>query len=185
MRMSQHGLTAEDIVNSYSTEQLVYILRTFGEERFAKKIALSIVKRRETQLFTETADLAEHIKKIVPFQRIHPATRTFQALRIAVNNELDEIQCAIDQGLTLLKDQGLLIVITFHSLEHKVVKNALQQYVNTPPAISRYAAPKVHEFTKPFMINYIKKCAKPSDAEVLENVRARSAQMRICQKQTL
>lgn len=182
MRMSQNGITAAHIVNSYSNTQLASIFKTFGEERFANKIANSIVKRRETKLFTETLDLAEHIKAITPYQKIHPATRVFQALRIAVNEELTEITIGLKHAISLLKNEGILLVITFHSLEHKTVKNTLSSYIYSPPKTSRYQPEQKYIHEHPFALKYIERCLKPSDQEIHFNERSRSAQMRICQK---
>ncbi len=185
MRMSQEGLAAAEIVNTFTAEALSKIFKDFGEERFARKIANLIVRRRQSQPFTHTADLASCIQKHMPYQKIHPATRVFQALRIVVNNEIEEIKLGLENSLSKLKDNGLIFVITFHSLEHKAAKSTLEKYFNKPTPTSRYQAPKPHSYPHPFQLTYLKSCLKPSDQEVRENPRARSAQMRICQKTVL
>ena len=167
--VSNGGLTAGQIVNDYSYDELVKILKEYGEERFAKSISAGITKARKEKPVKSTFDLIEIIKNSVPFWyrrgRRHFATRTFQALRIAVNNELGNIEVGLDRALEVLKVGGCLAVITFHSLEDRVVKNFLR---------SKAAMGTVKIMTK--------KPVMPSLAEITANPRARSAKLRAAVK---
>jgi len=119
------GLTAEEIVNNYSQKEIEKILKEYGEERFAKRIAREIVKERRIKPVKTTFQLKEIIKKSVPGKRtrIHPSTRTFQALRIAVNDELNNLKKALPQAVEVLEKGGRIVIISFHSLEDRIVKN--------------------------------------------------------------
>ncbi len=125
MRYSSKGLTAKEIVNYWKKEELEKILKDYGEERYAKRIALEIIKTRKEKEIETTFDLIEIIKRAIPRHRskINFATRTFQALRIAVNNELKELEKGLSQALDLLEERGKIVVISFHSLEDRIVKN--------------------------------------------------------------
>lgn len=128
MRFNQQGdLTAYEIINGWPKEEIEKILFTFGEERFARGIAQSIVEQRKKQNIETTLQLAEAVKNGVPrkfhFNRIHPATRTFQALRIVVNKELESINKVLPQILEVLKKKGRIVAISFHSLEDRIIKN--------------------------------------------------------------
>ncbi len=128
MNMNQEGeLTAHDIVNTWEEDSLADIIFGFGEERYARRIAAAIVSARESKQINSTFELVEIIKSAVPFSyqrgKIHPATRTFQALRIAVNSELTELEYTIPDAISLLKAGGRLLIISFHSLEDRIVKN--------------------------------------------------------------
>jgi len=126
----KNGLTAEKIVNYWPAIKIEKILKDYGEERFAKRIAEEIIKARKFQAIKTTFQLVELIKKALPeryhHQRIHPATRTFQALRIATNAELENLEKALPQALEILKKEGRLVLISFHSLEDRLVKNFLK-----------------------------------------------------------
>ena len=125
MRMDQSAkLDAKTIVNTYSKQDLAYIFKVYGEENFASKVAAAIVRDREKKPFETTLELSEFIKRVIggkPTPK-HKATRCFQALRIAVNGELDELKKALDSSLDVLADNGRLCVISFHSLEDRIVK---------------------------------------------------------------
>lgn len=130
-KSNEDGLTAADIVNTWSAEDLVKMITNFGEERFARRIADAIVKARKASRIVGTLDLVTIIKSAVPANyehgRIHPATRTFQALRIAVNDELEALKDAIHEACAVLKTGGRLAIITFHSLEDRIVKQTFAQ----------------------------------------------------------
>lgn len=166
MRMNQNqDLTAADIANNWREADLVKLLFEFGEERFARRIAKRIVEERKKTPFQSTQQLAELLIDSYPVslrhKRPHPATRTFQALRIAVNDELGVLQEGIEAALSLLAPKGRLIIITFHSLEDRIVKHRFRTAVET----GDYA-----------LLN--KKPILPSEDEQRENPRSRSAKLR-------
>jgi 16S rRNA (cytosine1402-N4)-methyltransferase len=169
MRMSQKGITAADILNSWDESAIELILRGFGEERYSGRIAREIATRRETAPFERTTDLLETIENAVPIKylhgKIHPATRTFQALRIAVNEELAALEEGLAKGFELLNTGGRLAVITFHSLEDRIVKNFFREL----------AAQGRGELQN-------KKPIIPTEKEIKQNPRARSAKLRIIKK---
>ncbi|WP_322487215.1 16S rRNA (cytosine(1402)-N(4))-methyltransferase RsmH [Chloroflexus sp.] len=160
------GPTAADLVNRLSERELADIIFQYGEEHAARRIARAIVERRRSQPFHATADLAAVVARAVGGRhgRIHPATRTFQALRIAVNHELDRLVAALPQAVALLSPGGRLAVISFHSLEDRIVKQFLR-------AEAAGEAPRLAIITK--------KPVVVSDAEVAANPRARSAKLRV------
>lgn len=167
MRMSAaHGtLTASDIVNNASELELATIFWRYGEERFGKQIARSIVQARARERITTTVQLADLIKKTVPTTKsnVHPATRVFQALRIVVNHELDHIEGFLKQAPTVLKSGGRIVCISFHSLEDRLVKQAFKEQT----AVLQIVTPKV---------------IIPTDAEIAQNNASRSAKLRAAQK---
>ncbi|WP_298402798.1 16S rRNA (cytosine(1402)-N(4))-methyltransferase RsmH [uncultured Chloroflexus sp.] len=160
------GPTAADLVNRLSERELADIIFQYGEEHAARRVARAIVERRRSQPFRSTADLAAVVARAVGGRhgRIHPATRTFQALRIAVNHELDQLAAALPQAVALLTLGGKLAVISFHSLEDRIVKQFLR-------AEAAGEAPRLAIITK--------KPVVASDAEVAANPRARSAKLRV------
>ena len=163
MRMSREGITAADILNSWDEEAIELILRGFGEERGSRKIAHEIVARREKNPFVTTFDL---VKVLGPRRgKIHPATKTFQALRIAVNEELTALEIGLEKGFEALKAGGRFVVISFHSLEDRIVKNFFKDRVKEGTAKR---------------IN--KKPIVPSDEEREANPRSRSAKLRVLEK---
>lgn len=173
MRMSGAGRGAADLVNALDEEELANILYRYGEERRSRAIARAIVKRREESPFTTTRDLADLIEKILgrkPGDKIHPATRSFQALRIAVNDELGELEKALAASRHLLKPGGVLAVVTFQSLEDRIVK----QFLSARRPSSRHAPPQ--ELTKAEWKAF--KPVTPSAEEIAWNPRARSARLR-------
>ncbi len=179
MRMSKDGITAADIVNTYDTENLCRIFRDYGEEKFAYKIALKIVSERNKQPIRTTVQLAELIASAVPAsarREGHPARRCFQALRIAVNGEFEELETALDKAFELLNSNGVLAVITFHSLEDRIVKRCFKEYCTgciCPPDIPVCVCGR-----KPRGYLYSKKPIEPSADEIAENPRSRSAKLR-------
>ena len=184
MRMNQDHLeTAEDIVNSYDEAELIYILKVYGEERFAKRIARSIVAHRaDVGRIEQTIQLAQIINKAVPKREPgkDPATRTFQALRIKVNQEIEEIEKALPIAFDLLNKNGRIAVISFHSLEDRVVKNFAKQQLETD-LIPKYIPIKASEIRK----SNLKKIGKliiPSEIEIKENPRSRSAKLRVIER---
>lgn len=177
MRMAQHGVSAADVVNRFKPGDLTRIFGLLGEERHAGRIARMIESRRDKRPFTRTLDLADAIEILVgrnPRDKIHPATRVFQALRIFVNDELGELARALFAAERALKPGGRLAVVTFHSLEDRVVKRFIaDRSVN--PAGSRYM-PAVATRTTTFEKGG--KAILPTEAEVEANPRARSAKLR-------
>ncbi|PJZ52269.1 16S rRNA (cytosine(1402)-N(4))-methyltransferase RsmH [Leptospira adleri] len=170
MRLSpETGLSAEDVLNTYPKDKLLNIFYTYGEERWSKKIAEVIVDRRKHNPITTSGELAELISKIIPRKfwppGRHPATRIFQALRIEVNQELAHIETGLKSLLDLLKKDGVIQVISFHSLEDRIVKNALRDYA------------KENGYTL-----LTKKPILPSEDETRENPASRSAKLRVLKK---
>lgn len=165
----KNNVTAEEIVNRYTYDELVKILKEYGEERFAKLIAARIIKTRKNSPIQTTFELVEIIKNSVPFWyrrgRLHFATKTFQALRIAVNDELGNIKIGLEQAVETLGIGGRLAVITFHSLEDRIVKNFFRDKKGV-------GVLKI-ETKKPIV---------PSLAEVTANPKARSAKLRVAAK---
>lgn len=182
MRMDQtQTLTARELLETASEKDLVTILKEYGEERFAKRIAQAIILERQTKPIMTTKALAALVEKAIPKRELgkHPATRTFQALRIAVNQELEDIENALPQALEILKVGGLLAVISFHSLEDRIVKRFMRDQSkgdNFPRDL-----PIQHHVIQPKMA-IIGKAIKPSLKEVEENTRSRSAILRIAEK---
>lgn len=173
--------TAADVVNTYDEDELIKILREYGEERQAKKIVRLIMKRRAEEPFKTTRDLANLIQEHTPQKfrdKIHPATRTFQALRIHVNDELGELKAALTAAENLLCEGGRLVVVSFHSLEDSIVKKFMRERSQDTSSTSRHLPPtpetNLHSFTLPQ-----KKAYFPTDTETQANARARSARMRV------
>jgi 16S rRNA (cytosine1402-N4)-methyltransferase len=186
MRMDQeHGeLTAADIVNTWSEIDLLDLIRTYGEERFARSIAQAIGRRRATQPITTTAELREIIERTVPRRywpkRIHPATRTFQALRIEVNHELESLEQGLQAAISVLRPGGRLGVIAFHSLEDTLVKNAL--HVAAMNCLCPPQQPICTCAHRASLFLLTKKAIKADPAELAVNPRARSARLRVAEK---
>lgn len=184
MRMSQEGPSARDLVNTLGEQELAEIIFRYGEDRSARRIAQGICKARETAPIETTAQLAEIIKESVPaaVRRAegHPARKTFQALRIAVNGELDRLQEGLKAGFELLKPGGRLAVITFHSLEDRIVKQQMHDWCQG--CICPKDFPVCVCGRKPRGKLVYKKGLAPSPQEVEENPRARSARLRVIVK---
>ena len=180
MRMSDEGLTAADIVNTYDHGPLAHLIKLYGEERQSGRIATSILRRRLVQPFTRTLDLAEVIEKALGGRRgapTHPATRTFQALRIAVNDELGELEAGLAAAEASLSPGGRLAVVTFHSLEDRIVKAFFTERSGNAPGGSRHA-PVAIETRKPSFTMLFKGAREAGEEELAANPRARSARLR-------
>ena len=184
MRMSQTGVSAADLVNNLSWQELAKIISTYSEEKFAKNIALAIVKEREISPIKTTEHLSEVIKSAIPakFKRDggHPARKTFQALRIAVNKELDVLTNGLDAAFSILKPGGRLAVITFHSLEDRLVKKKMATWCEGCTCPPEFPVCVCNKKPRAKLVN--KKVIEASPREVNENPRSRSAKLRICEK---
>lgn len=185
MRMDQQSdISAYEVVNSWSYEELVKIFFRYGEEKFSKQIARKIESQREVQPIRTTGELVDIIKDAIPAPARrkggHPAKRIFQAIRIAVNDELKVFEEAIAQSIELLKPQGRVSVITFHSLEDRICKTAFKEAA-TPPELPRNM-PFIPEGYEPKVKLITRKPILPSEQELEENNRARSAKLRIAEK---
>lgn len=180
MRMDQDsGQTAADLCNTLPEEDLANIIYRFGEERFSRRIAKAIIAARPLETTRQLADIVRGVVPHSPRDPSHPATRTFQALRIAVNGELEQLEAALDSAADVLRPGGRLVVVTFHSLEDRIVKDYLNSKAKAPSAGSRYAPanPEAARFRPQFRI-VTKSPVGPSDAELAANPRARSARLR-------
>jgi 16S rRNA (cytosine1402-N4)-methyltransferase len=185
MRMDQEGnLTAYDIINGWDDEELASIIYRYGEEKFSRRIAKSIVEARKDKPIESTLELAEIVKLAIPAATRrtgpHPAKRTFQAIRIAVNDELDVFASALEDAIECLNPNGRVSVITFHSLEDRICKQTFQKYVGgctCPPDF-----PKCVCNHKATLHIVTRKPIAPSDEELESNPRARSAKLRIAEK---
>lgn len=177
MRMSSEGLSAADIVNTYSEKDLADIIYTFGEERKSRQIAARIVAHRQKKPIETTTELAQIVYEIMHKHagETDPATRTFQALRIAVNNELEELQNGLEQATNKLHANGRLVVVDFHSLEDRIVKNFMKENSAKKVRISKYA-PELAQSDSIF--SEVSKVIVPTAAECAQNPRARSAKLR-------
>lgn len=185
MRMDQKSFpSAYEIVNEASEKELVRIIKEFGEEPKAKQIAKKIILARKSKPISSCRDLAEIVRSLYfGYSKTNPATRTFQALRIVVNQELDELKLALASSITLLKKGGRLVVVSFHSLEDSIVKNFLKEESGLSQTFSRYQ-PISKEITfrqnssKNFHV-ITKSAISPTKEEIVANPRARSAKMRV------
>lgn len=185
MRMDQsQELTAKKVVNTYSEEKLTRILFDYGEEKFARKIAAAIVAARKEKEIETTYDLVEIISKAMPGfakrEKGHPAKRTFQAIRIEVNSELSILRDSLEQALSLLKSGGRLCVITFHSLEDRIVKQLFKEKTSSTPWHRGLPITNKEEKIEYRLVN--NKPILPSDEEIENNNRAHSAKLRIIEK---
>lgn len=180
MRMSKSGISAADIVNTFSEKELCDIFRRFGEEKFASRIANRIVRERESKEIKSTLELAELIASAVPAAARrdgHPARKVFQALRIAVNGELEALADTLDRAFEILNKDGVLAIITFHSLEDRMVKQKFKEYCTgctCPPDFPVCVCGKT-----PKGRLYTRKPIEPSEKELEENPRSRSAKLRV------
>lgn len=180
MRMSDEGATAADIVNTWDHGPLAHIFKLYGDERQSGRVATAILRRRVEQPFTRTLDLAEVVEKALGGRRgaaIHPATRVFQALRIAVNDELGELERGLEAAEATLAPGGRLVVVTFHSLEDRMVKAFLTERTGNAPGGSRHA-PVAVETRKPSFDLLFKGAREAGEPELASNPRARSAKIR-------
>ncbi len=185
MRMNADDpFTAADVVNGYGEQELTHVIRDYGEERWASRIASFIVKRRKERPFETTFELVDAIKAAIPAaarrEGPHPAKRTFQAIRIEVNGELDQIRAACDEIIDVLSPGGRFAVITFHSLEDRIVKEAFQKRLNPctcPKNLPVCVCGKVADVVK-----VTGKPITPTEEELAENPRSRSAKLRVIEK---
>ncbi len=181
MRMSgNEGPSAADVVNAASERELARIFREYGEERFAMRIARAIVADRRTEPFTRTLQLAQMIARVSPMRERHkhPATRVFQALRIHVNDELGELEAGLAAALERLEPLGRLAVISFHSLEDRIVKRFMKRHSSTDPMYS--GLPQIPAHARP-RLRLIGKPVVPDETETGRNPRARSARLRVAE----
>lgn len=182
MRMSKSGLSAKDVVNTYSETELADILFRYGEEKFARRIAKNIVIHRQNKEIETTGELVDIIKESYPKAKMrdsHPARKTFQAIRIEVNAELDALEKTLDSALDCLSSGGRLSIITFHSLEDRMVKEKFNSWVNPctcPKEFPVCVCGKKPLGKMPF------KFKAPSEAELEKNPRARSSKLRCFEK---
>lgn len=185
MRMNRdREFSAYDIVNSYSMEDLWRIIRDYGEEKFAKRVAEFIVNRREEKPIETTLELVDIIKAAIPAKARregpHPAKRTFQAIRIEVNGELEILNKAIEDGVNRLNKGGRMAIITFHSLEDRIVKLKFRELAN--PCTCPKEFPICVCGKKPLVKLISRKAIEPSKEEVEENPRSRSAKLRVIER---
>ena len=176
--------TAYDLVNEMDQTELEHIFKVYGEERFARNIAKLIIKNRENKPIQTSSELAAIISNSIPRKfhpkRIHPATKSFQALRIAINNELENLKLFIDKAVSLLNPKGRLVIISFHSLEDRIVKKTFKKYESPcicPPDLPMCSCGKEAQLK---LVN--KSPIKPTEEEIVENPRSRSSKMRVAEK---
>ena len=185
MRMdNRQSLTAKDIVNNYSEMELFRIIRDYGEDRFAKNIAKHIVKERQIKPIETTGELNEIISKAIP-QKVkatggHPSKRTYQAIRIELNHELDVLRDNLDDMIDMLNDDGRICIITFHSLEDRIVKSNFKKNENPCTCPSNFPVCVCGNKSKGKVIT--RKPILPSDEELKSNKRSRSAKLRVFEK---
>ena len=181
MRMSQAGPSAADAVNSLAEQDLARVIAVLGEERRARAIARAIVKARDERPITRTTELADLVVSVLGPRRgspTHPATRTFQALRIYVNGELDELARGLMAAERKLREGGRLVVVTFHSLEDRIVKRFFVERAAPPRQPSRHRPASEDQAMDPSFRLITRRPLRPSPQEVAENARARSARLR-------
>ena len=185
MRMDQRmNITAEDIVNDYSEMELFRVIRDYGEDQFAKNIAKHIVRAREQERITTTGQLTEIIKAAIPMKKRitggHPAKKTFQAIRIELNKELEVLENSIDDMIDFLSDEGRLCIITFHSLEDRIVKNRFRDNVNTCTCPPEFPVCVCNNKPKGWIVT--RKPIVPGEEELAENKRSKSSKLRIFER---
>ena len=184
MRMDKNGkLTAKDVVNNYSLDELTRIFREYGEEDFSRPIAKNIVSSRENKPIETTMELVKIIEESVPkkyFVTKHPERQIFQAIRIEVNDELNILESSLKDAVNLLNKGGRICVITFHSLEDRIVKQTFKSLSEISPLVK--GLPVIPEEYKPLIKLINKKPILPSKEELAENSRSRSAKLRIIER---
>jgi 16S rRNA (cytosine1402-N4)-methyltransferase len=183
MRMSGAGQTAADLLEALPETELAGLIKTFGEERFARRIARAIVSARQRQPIRRTVQLAEIVRAAIPKSEAgqDPATRTFQALRIAVNDELGELDRGLAAAERLLMPGGRLAVVAFHSLEDRRIKEFLRRRSGSAPGTSRHQ-PVRAAARAPSFKQLMRRAVKPSAAEIAHNPRARAARLRAAER---
>jgi 16S rRNA (cytosine1402-N4)-methyltransferase len=184
MRMGKHGTTAADLVNTLPEHELADLLFELGEERASRRIARAIVAARAEAAIATTGRLASIIRGVLPPDRsgIDPATRSFQALRIRVNDELDEIERALAAAAQLLAPGGRLVVVAFHSLEDRIVKRFMTDAAGRAPSPSRHDPRGLLTRSRPHFRLLTPRAVRPGAAETLRNPRARSARLRALER---
>ena len=184
MRMSKSGPSAADVVNDMSERELADMIYTLGEERYSRRVARCIVEARAEQRISRTAQLAEIVREAVPRSAdgIDPATRSFQALRIHVNDEMGELTRALNAAEALLSPQGRLAVVSFHSLEDRVVKEFMRRRSGAEANQSRHLPANDRDKPAPTLRVLTKKPVTPGEAEIAANPRARSAKLRVAER---
>jgi 16S rRNA (cytosine1402-N4)-methyltransferase len=184
MRMDLNSnFSAYDVVNTYDEKHLADIIFRYGEEKFAKSIARNIVKDRMIKPIETTFELVDIIKKSMPMKervKSHPARKTFQAIRIEVNHELDILEESLEKALSLLNIGGRLVVITFHSLEDRIVKDVFKKYTAVEEIVK--GLPNIPEEYLPNFVIVNKKVITPTEKELSENNRSRSSKLRIIER---
>lgn len=184
MRMDLNGkVTAKDIVNNYTLDDLTNIFYKYGEEKYSKSIAKSIIKDRSNKRIETTLELVESIKKGVPYKYFisnHPERQIFQAIRIEVNDELNVLSTALEDAVKMLKVGGRICVISFHSLEDRIVKQIFKKYSEVNPLVK--GLPVIPDEYKPLIKLINKKPILPSEEELDENSRSKSAKLRIIER---
>ena len=184
MRMDRDNpLSASIVVNTYTKEQLAHIFKVYGEDKFANNIAKKIVEYREKKKIETTLELVEIIKTAVPMKfrkDKHPARQIFQAIRIEVNKELDVLEPALSQALEMLNVGGRVVVITFHSLEDRIVKNYFKSKTEVDKAVK--GMPNIPDEYLPDFKLVVNKAIEPSKEELENNPRARSAKLRVIER---
>ena len=186
MNMGISSKKAYEVVNLYDEKKLADIIFKLGEEKFSRRIAKNIVISRKDKLINSTLELAKIISKCIPINkakkiRIHPATRTFQALRIYVNDEINELRTSLKKTINILSKDGLLIIVSFQSLEDRIVKDFFNHHSGKRWRSSRHYPELVDSGSIPFKI-ITKKPMRPSSTEINLNPRSRSAKLRVAQK---
>ncbi|NIA01787.1 MAG: 16S rRNA (cytosine(1402)-N(4))-methyltransferase RsmH [Nitrospirae bacterium] len=186
MRFNSQGeLTAEKVINTYSEEELIKIFFEYGEEKMSRKVAREICSRRSDKKFSTTTEFADFLEAILPRKRskraskTHPATKIFQALRIEVNDELNALKEALEQSIEVMKVGGRVVVISYHSLEDRIVKKFFKE-LEKPPATKEQSI--YQTFGDPIVKKLTKKPVIPTDQEIEENPRSRSAKLRAYEK---
>lgn len=181
MRMSKSGLSARDVVNTYSEQELAEIIYKYGEEKFSRRIAANIIKARADKPIETTFELVDIIKASMPQKAMrdaHPARRTFQAIRIEVNAELDALEKTLDDAFDCLNSGGRIAIITFHSLEDRMVKEKFNEWSRGCTCPKEFPVCVCGNKPKGKAL----KAVAPSDGELKENPRARSSRLRIFEK---
>ena len=186
MRMGASDKKAYDIINNYEEKNLADIIYQYGEERYSRVIAKEIVKNRKIKFISDTIELSNIIKKCLPKKnqlknKIHPATKTFQAIRIYVNDELNELKTSLEKTLKILNKDGLILVVSFQSLEDRIVKDFFNHNSGKRWRSSRHY-PELPDKLATQLKIITKKPILPSTSEIFENPRSRSAKLRVAQK---
>lgn len=182
MRMGSEGISAADIVNTWEEKRIADVIFRYGEERHSRRIARAIVREREREPIATTLRLAEIVRRAIGKgdDRIDPATRTFQALRIAVNDELGELERGLEAAQKLLRAEGRLAVVSFHSLEDRIVKDFMRERSDAAPRPSRHMPDIGRKVEAPFRL-VSRRPILPNETETALNTRARSAKLRVAE----